>query len=111
MIRLPPKSTRTDTLFPYTTLFRSVALDQTTLDKLKEHRFHFTGCETEIASQSLAADRLDDAKKTQNEFVDHGHLKIARDLRLSREPAARNMDVSSTDIGRRVGRERVCQYM
>src|SRR3546814_1673244 len=65
MIRLPPKSTRTDTLFPYTTLFRSVALDQTTLDKLKEHRFHFPGCETEIASQSLAADPLDDAKKTQ----------------------------------------------
>src|SRR3546814_3059673 len=30
MIRRPPRSTRTDTLFPYTTLFRSpyVALDQ-----------------------------------------------------------------------------------
>src|SRR3546814_293547 len=27
MIRLPPKSTRTDTLFPYTTLFRSVCID------------------------------------------------------------------------------------
>src|SRR3546814_7114699 len=26
MIRLPPRSTRTDTLFPYTTLFRSVGL-------------------------------------------------------------------------------------
>src|SRR3546814_18936857 len=26
MIRLPPVSTRTDTLFPYTTLFRSLAL-------------------------------------------------------------------------------------
>src|SRR3546814_4103819 len=26
MKRLPPRSTRTDTLFPYTTLFRSVAL-------------------------------------------------------------------------------------
>src|SRR3546814_10791231 len=26
MIRLPPRSTRTDTLFPYTTLFRSHAL-------------------------------------------------------------------------------------
>src|SRR3546814_13104365 len=25
MIRLPPRSTRTDTLFPYTTLFRSAA--------------------------------------------------------------------------------------
>src|SRR3546814_14396370 len=27
MIRRPPRSTRTDTLLPYTTLFRSVALD------------------------------------------------------------------------------------
>src|SRR3546814_1570015 len=29
MIRRPPRSTRTDTLFPYTTLFRSVADAQT----------------------------------------------------------------------------------
>src|SRR3546814_3223273 len=28
MIRRPPRSTRTDTLFPYTTLFRSVGRDQ-----------------------------------------------------------------------------------
>src|SRR3546814_15599807 len=28
MIRRPPRSTRTDTLFPYTTLFRSVDLPQ-----------------------------------------------------------------------------------
>src|SRR3546814_18040804 len=28
MIRLPPRSTRTDTLFPYTTLFRSLGMDQ-----------------------------------------------------------------------------------
>src|SRR3546814_6001886 len=27
MIRRPPRSTRTDTLFPYTTLFRSFAVD------------------------------------------------------------------------------------
>src|SRR3546814_14005291 len=27
MIRRPPRSTRTDTLFPYTTLFRSLTLD------------------------------------------------------------------------------------
>src|SRR3546814_12828565 len=30
MIRRPPRSTRTDTLFPYTTLFRSAYLDFTT---------------------------------------------------------------------------------
>src|SRR3546814_19186717 len=28
MIRRPPRSTRTDTLFPYTTLFRSILVDQ-----------------------------------------------------------------------------------
>src|SRR3546814_1364655 len=31
MIRRPPRSTRTDTLFPYTTLFRSVAADVSTI--------------------------------------------------------------------------------
>src|SRR3546814_20015304 len=35
MIRLPPRSTRTDTLFPYTTLFRSV----TSTDTLTIARF------------------------------------------------------------------------
>src|SRR3546814_1075073 len=30
MIRLPPRSTRTDTLFPYTTLFRSLGATRAT---------------------------------------------------------------------------------
>src|SRR3546814_14661602 len=34
MIRRPPRSTRTDTLFPYTTLFRSIAIDNTFLGPL-----------------------------------------------------------------------------
>src|SRR3546814_776807 len=34
MIRRPPRSTRTDTLFPYTTLFRSTQLDGRKLDRL-----------------------------------------------------------------------------
>src|SRR3546814_10440210 len=37
MIRQPPRSTRTDTLFPYTTLFRSVAEGPVTL-KVREDR-------------------------------------------------------------------------
>src|SRR3546814_21114009 len=32
MIRRPPRSTRTDTLFPYTTLFRSIAANAKMLD-------------------------------------------------------------------------------
>src|SRR3546814_15329420 len=35
MIRRPPRSTRTDTLFPYTTLFRSTA-DETRDDAIEE---------------------------------------------------------------------------
>src|SRR3546814_12929353 len=35
MIRRPPRSTRTDTLFPYTTLFRSVEAES--LDRRTEH--------------------------------------------------------------------------
>src|SRR3546814_13649281 len=31
MIRRPPRATRTDTLFPYTTLFRSVITEKSTL--------------------------------------------------------------------------------
>src|SRR3546814_3921818 len=33
MIRRPPRSTRTDTLFPYTTLFRSLGIDTRRLDR------------------------------------------------------------------------------
>src|SRR3546814_3334532 len=32
MIRRPPRSTRTDTLFPYTTLFRSIAFPKHVVD-------------------------------------------------------------------------------
>src|SRR3546814_1345827 len=35
MIRRPPRSTRTDTLFPYTTLFRSMAIDRATRESLE----------------------------------------------------------------------------
>src|SRR3546814_19389845 len=35
MIRRPPRSTRTDTLFPYTTLFRSVEIAQRAVQAAK----------------------------------------------------------------------------
>src|SRR3546814_5840055 len=40
MIRRPPRSTRTDTLFPYTTLFRSHILDN---DEIVLHGVRFLG--------------------------------------------------------------------
>src|SRR3546814_1429310 len=44
MIRRPPRSTRTDTLFPYTTLFRSRAACQSRQSVCVELR-HPTGCQ------------------------------------------------------------------
>src|SRR3546814_12565125 len=44
MIRRPPRSTRTDTLFPYTTLFRSMAARAgLPLQDLEFWQFHPTG--------------------------------------------------------------------
>src|SRR3546814_18883573 len=37
MIRLPPRSTRTDTLFPYTTLFRSSSIGQSGAPACSSH--------------------------------------------------------------------------
>src|SRR3546814_13731909 len=39
MIRRPPRSTRTDTLFPYTTLFRSMCGDGWTVDEVGSPRY------------------------------------------------------------------------
>src|SRR3546814_10996348 len=38
MIRRPPRSTRTDTLFPYTTLFRSAGEPRLAVERLVPHR-------------------------------------------------------------------------
>src|SRR3546814_10484229 len=39
MIRRPPRSTRTDTLFPYTTLFRSAVNGRLVIDRLVRHAY------------------------------------------------------------------------
>src|SRR3546814_4193137 len=52
MIRRPPRSTRTDTLFPYTTLFRSVRIHLSTL---------FTAVMMSIMILCLARDRTQPA--------------------------------------------------
>src|SRR3546814_5957291 len=48
MIRLPPRFTRTDTLFPYTTLFRSHV---ETSAKLGAGKLHFSGIPGKLASR------------------------------------------------------------
>src|SRR3546814_13424862 len=66
MIRRPPRSTRTDTLFPYTTLFRSVAvrdrvagLDRAVLGQAGDHPddVYPRGCRGRPPADLRAADR------------------------------------------------------
>src|SRR3546814_12266393 len=59
MIRRPPRSTRTDTLFPYTTLFRSLAIKNTcgTTELQAMHTRNLDDC----AIRSKASLQTDDA--------------------------------------------------
>src|SRR3546814_1060195 len=57
MIRRPPRSTRTDTLFPYTTLFRSPVLEQ------RAHRVHLR-----VAGAAVAARPMDRSEEHTSEL-------------------------------------------
>src|SRR3546814_4349190 len=70
MIRRPPRSTRTDTLFPYTTLFRSSSLAslaaassiwQEIRGKQKLRSFALSSvCKEKLSCQSMAASRSEE---------------------------------------------------
>src|SRR3546814_10420000 len=68
MIRRPPRATRTDTLFPYTTLFRSVALFVTSrysLDKSDpKARRHIDGIADFLGAVRLPAQAMRQAAGT-----------------------------------------------
>src|SRR3546814_14624053 len=65
MIRRPPRTTRTDTLFPYTTLFRS----------LRRSAYLFERANNEALSQA----RLIEALGLYKRIADTGHEEIERD--------------------------------
>src|SRR3546814_19301945 len=71
MIRRPPRSTRTDTLFPYTTLFRS---GEAITDFKADHR-------AVIGSADRIADGALDAVPLREDGRDLGNRALARDTR------------------------------
>src|SRR3546814_18430927 len=88
MIRRPPRSTRTDTLFPYTTLFRSTEAIASWTEMIRDSIVAASGLEeaivatapvapTPIASEvrtlvrRLENQRLPDALATFGEDLDH----------------------------------------
>src|SRR3546814_5268148 len=78
MIRRPPRSTRTDTLFPYTTLFRSRVL----------HQRQYT---TEIINkQGYLESGMADTTYERVEF-DHNDLVLFGDVEINDERGLRDL--------------------
>src|SRR3546814_14824673 len=106
MIRRPPRSTRTDTLFPYTTLFRSDAEHPTCRLSSGERRFcRECGSALWLYDPSWPelvhpfASAIDSELPTPPSRV---HLMLKYKAGWV-EPIV--------EIGRASGRERVCQYV
>src|SRR3546814_17227671 len=104
MIRRPPRSTRTDTLFPYTTLFRSARrLAMATKLEVRNvcKSFHHRGEELQVLQDfSLVVEGL--------EF-----LVLLGPSGCGKSTLLRIVDgIADCDkIGRASCRERVCQYV
>src|SRR3546814_16667909 len=95
MIRRPPRSTRTDTLFPYTTLFRSFNVE-------KDNRpFVVAAGNGTITALGTSFDvgLARDERVTVQLFEGSVDVRVRRDLSAAETP----------EIGRASCRERVCQ--
>src|SRR3546814_11658992 len=102
MIRRPPRSTPTDTLFPYTTLFRSRARDLITneLGPRTDHEIRRT-LERQIETERWT--NLD--RQLARDSYRTGVVDLAP--RSDRQPD----EFHALKIGRASCRERVCQYV
>src|SRR3546814_15699401 len=100
MLRLPPRSTRTDTLFPYTTLFRSLAFEPLANARMQNR--------LQIASRL----RIVEHPRTQRTAIEpaiiaaHRRAEARHDLGQRRHPRFHQLQ-----LGRAECRERVCTYV
>src|SRR3546814_3224220 len=78
MIRRPPRSTRTDTLFPYTTLFRA---GDSVLDALD--RAQTFDCGREFSAWIAPFDRNRERGIQRRMMVFHSHPPVADDRRFA----------------------------
>src|SRR3546814_876943 len=76
MIRRPPRSTRTDTLFPYTTLFRSAFA----VEQLEYIPSGMSGCQNHMVGQDLLAGGKLHPHNTTLLLQDISYLAVEMDL-------------------------------
>src|SRR3546814_14525391 len=113
MIRRPPRSTRTDTLFPYTTLFRS---DLVVRKNVHVQEIELALLEGQQPRRGVRHDLPDHPVEIWHSFFEviviaHEHdMAAARPFLELERPAADRSDVRRiVEIGRASWGERVCQ--
>src|SRR3546814_20731428 len=112
MIRRPPISTRTDTLFPYTTLFLSPCTPL-----CKGWKSPCPGIRNSCVDLKTFKQRLSNLHSDHRRIA-QGALRVAFFLLLGKAAGAfkemavaYRYGVSDAEIGRASCRERVCQYV
>src|SRR3546814_15624173 len=124
MIRRPPRSTRTDTLFPYTTLFRSQAGDRgRVLERGADDlgRVDHAGFDEVLVLVGLGVEALRRIVALEQLARDHrtvmtgvaGDLTHERRQRFANDVDAAGLVVVDAleQLGRASCRERVCKYV
>src|SRR3546814_18576680 len=109
MIRRPPRSTRTDTLFPYTTLFRSQNLSHPFCDDFT--RSQLTGEVNYLSAQPINTGRETmsglDLGLVYNRMIGDVSLSLDANVTWLKDYTIYPFEVG--EIGRASCRERVCQ--
>src|SRR3546814_18189264 len=109
MIRRPPRSTRTDTLFPYTTLFRSKPEEIDELDRrIIQLKIEREALQKE--SDPASRDRLDTLEGELAELEQSSATLTARWQSEKDNLSSTNevRDKTEQENGRATGRARVC---
>src|SRR3546814_11950847 len=101
MIRRPPRSTRTDTLFPYTTLFRSGPPERPAQVDAKTAREH---------AEMMVGNYVSSRGSFTNFMSLFGLLSQAT-IGLTEDGKISLPALDGLEIGRASCRERVCQYV
>src|SRR3546814_14022697 len=104
MRRRPPRSTRTDTLFPYTTLFRSRISEADYAELAGDAQDFLAGKSTKVQR------KLGAAMQSASDAMDFELAAVYRD-RLKALTFIQGSQAINAEIGRASCRERVCQYV
>src|SRR3546814_17019775 len=108
MIRRPPRSTRTDTLFPYTTRFRS-ALSGLRAAVVTDHRSRRDGAlvgqrDRQFTAAAARKNLIEASRRPDAASAQKGRIRMRRI-----KQAVIGLALVNAEIGRATWRERGCQ--